>query len=119
MDAIVGERLAMFETAGSLKDGKRAWMLARIPKGIRAAGDDVVEPYVLLTNSHDGSMALRMFPTTIRVVCQNTLNLALRQAGESGLTIYHRESLQQRVEEAKVLLGLISERVDQSPTGQC
>ncbi|MBA4188257.1 MAG: hypothetical protein C0467_09655, partial [Planctomycetaceae bacterium] len=76
-DAMVQEKLAIFETAGSLKGGRQVWMLARLPKTLRAAGEDEIRPYVLLTNSHDGCRALRMIPTTIRVVCANTLNLAL------------------------------------------
>ena len=50
-------------------------MMASIPKEYRAGPDDLIKPYVLLTNTHDGSQALRMIPTTVRVVCQNTLNL--------------------------------------------
>ncbi len=66
-DAIVQERLAVFETAGALKGGRHIWMLARLPKTPRAAGEDEIRPYVLLANSHDGTRALRMIPTTVRV----------------------------------------------------
>ena len=69
MDGLVGDKLAMYETAGSLHGGKRVWMMARIPKEYRAGADDLIKPYVLLTNTHDGSQALRMIPTTVRVVC--------------------------------------------------
>ena len=112
MDAIVGEKLAMFETAGALKGGKRVWMMARLPSEVRAVKDDVINPYILLTNSHDGTSALRMIPTTVRVVCQNTLNLALRKAGSQGITIWHTESLDRRVSEARTNLGIIARRVD-------
>lgn len=114
MDSIVGERLAMFETAGALKGGRKVWMLARIPGEIRVKGDDTVKPYVLLTNSHDGTSGLRILPTTVRVVCQNTLNLALRYAAsDEGLTITHTESLERRVAEARTKLGVITRRMDQ------
>jgi phage/plasmid-like protein (TIGR03299 family) len=112
MDAIVGDKLAMYETAGSLKGGRRVWMLARIPREYRIGRNDLIQPYVLLTNSHDGSQALRMLPTTIRVVCQNTLNLALRKAA-GGLSIVHTASLDQRIEEARRNLGIISARMYQ------
>jgi phage/plasmid-like protein (TIGR03299 family) len=113
MDAIVGDRLAMYETAGSLKDGKRVWMLARIPKEYKASKSDIIQPYVLLTNGHDGVHGLRMIPTTIRVVCQNTLNLAMRNSfGSDGLSIGHWANLEQRVGEARKKLGLITERFD-------
>lgn len=114
MDALVGDKLAMYETAGAIDDGKRVWMLARIPKEYRVGSEDLIQPYVLLTNSHDGSQALRMIPTSVRVVCQNTLNLALSQssAGE-GLTVYHYGSLQERVREARQNFGVITARFDQ------
>ena len=112
MDALVGDKLAMYETAGSLHGGKRVWMLARIPKEYRAGSDDLIKPYVLLTNTHDGSQALRMIPTTVRVVCQNTLNLALGLAGAEGLTISHRPRLETRVQEARAKLGIIAARFD-------
>jgi phage/plasmid-like protein (TIGR03299 family) len=113
LDAIVGDGLARYETAGALKGGRRVWLLARMPREVRVAGDDVVHPYLLLTNSHDGSLALRMIPTTVRVVCQNTLNLALGRArGGEGLTIRHRDSLDGRVQEARSKLGILTQRVE-------
>ncbi|HXE54616.1 MAG TPA: DUF932 domain-containing protein, partial [Tepidisphaeraceae bacterium] len=113
MDALVGDKLAMYETAGSLHGGRRVWMLARIPKEYRAGSDDLIQPYVLLTNTHDGSQALRMIPTTVRVVCQNTLNLALSQSGTEGLTISHHPRLETRIAEAQAKLGIIAARFDQ------
>lgn len=113
MDTIVGERLAMFETAGALKGGRKVWMLARIPGELKIHGDDVVNPYVLLTNSHDGTSGLRILPTTVRVVCQNTLNLALSRAGTNeGMSIVHTASLEQRVTEARAKLGIIHRQLD-------
>lgn len=114
MDAIVGDKLAMFETAGSLRGGRRIWMLARIPTEYRAGPDDLIKPYVLLINSHDGSTSLRMIPTTVRVVCQNTLNLALNHAAPGeGIAIPHRPSLEERVREARQRLGIVAARFDQ------
>jgi phage/plasmid-like protein (TIGR03299 family) len=113
-DAILQEKLAIFETAGSLKGGRHVWMLARLPQTIYAVPSDEIRPYVLLANSHDGSRALRMVPTTVRVVCQNTLSLALDAARASeGLTVYHSESLERRVGEAREKLGLVSRRVEE------
>jgi phage/plasmid-like protein (TIGR03299 family) len=102
----------MYETAGSLHGGKRVWMMASIPKEYRAGPDDLIKPYVLLTNTHDGSQALRMIPTTVRVVCQNTLNLALRESGVEGLTISHHPRLESRIAEARAKLGIIAARFD-------
>ena len=87
-------------------------MLARIPKEYRAGAEDLIRPYVLLTNTHDGSQALRMIPTTVRVVCQNTLNLALREGGVEGLSISHHPRLESRITEARAKLGIIAARFD-------
>lgn len=114
MDSLVGEKLAMFGTAGALRGGRRVWMMARIPQEYRIAKDDVVKPYVLLTNSHDGTQAVRMIPTTVRVVCQNTLNLALRAATSSeGLTITHNQLLESRIAEARAKFGIIAKRLSE------
>ena len=112
MDALVGDKLAMYETAGALRGGRRVWMLARIPGEYRAGADDLIKPYVLLVNSHDGTISLRMIPTTVRVVCNNTLNLALYHANGQGLTIAHRASLEERVREAREKLGVVVARFD-------
>ena len=114
MDSIVGDRLAMFETAGAIRGGRLVWMMARLPRTVWAADNDPVHPYLLVCNSHDGSRALRLVPTSIRVVCSNTLHLALgRAAATEGLTIRHKQSLAGRVKEAREKLGLVALRVDE------
>ncbi len=112
MDALVGDELAMDETAGSLHGGRRVWMLARIPAEYRAGPGDLVRPYVLLTNTHDGTQAFRMIPTKVRVVCQNTLNLALREGGVDGLSISHHPRLEGRLAETRAEPGIIAARFD-------
>lgn len=77
-DALLGEDVR-YETAGSLADGKRTWMLAVLPHKYIIAGDEIT-PYLVFMNSHDGSGAIKAAMTPIRVVCQNTLNLALATA---------------------------------------
>ena len=114
MDSIVGDRLAMFETAGAIRGGRLVWMMARLPRTVWAADDDPIHPYLLVCNSHDGSRALRLVPTSIRVVCSNTLHLALgRAVATEGLTIRHQQSLAGRVKEAREKLGLVALRVDE------
>lgn len=114
LDAIVAEGVVKYESAGSLKGGRRVWMLARMPQEIRAAKDDVVHPYVLLTNSHDGTSGLRVIPTTVRVVCWNTLTLAMGRAGATeGLSLVHTGNLDQRIADARLKLGLVAKRMGQ------
>jgi phage/plasmid-like protein (TIGR03299 family) len=65
------------ETAGALSDGKRIWALAKVNDGAPIVGQDVVRPYVLLATSYDGTMATTAKFTAIRVVCNNTITMAV------------------------------------------
>lgn len=72
------------ETAGALSGGKRIWGLARIDDGAPIIGHDIVRPYLLLTTSFDGTMATMAKLTAIRVVCHNTLSVAVRAESHGG-----------------------------------
>jgi len=65
-----------YHTVGSLFDGKKIWLLAKLPGQIQVIGQDVVDKFLLLSTSHDGSQTLRISFTPIRVVCNNTLTTA-------------------------------------------
>ena len=69
------------DTAGVLKAGRKFWALARIGKSTALKGSDLVQGYLLLATSCDGTLATTATPTTIRVVCQNTLAMAVRAEG--------------------------------------
>lgn len=77
-DALLDSGEVKYESAGSLGEGKRVWMLARLPE-TSILGETHI-PYLLFNNSHDGSSAVRVTITNTRVVCQNTLNVALAKA---------------------------------------
>lgn len=80
MDQIIGKGRAFYHTAGALQFGERIWILVRVGNGEGSAEiskGDVVENYVLLCNGHNGGTALDIIQTNVRVVCQNTLNMAL------------------------------------------
>lgn len=90
------------ETAGSLKEGKRIWVLAQV-RGAQAeiVPGDEVKGYLLLSNSHDGSQAVRVQFTTVRVVCWNTLSVADRSADsrlESCLKFRHTANVETGLE---------------------
>ena len=96
-----------YETAGALDGGRRIWVLAKLPgQIIEVAPDDATECYLLLVNSHDGSGALRILFTPTRVVCQNTLALALHAGQRHGAAVRHTASAPQRIKEAQATLML-------------
>lgn len=77
------------ETAGVLKAGRRFWALARTGKSVCLKGNDVVHSYLLLATSCDGTLATMAIPTSVRVVCNNTLAIALQGAGNSAIKVPH------------------------------
>lgn len=94
-DPLLGSREVTLETAGSLRGGAVVWVLARIgdPLQIVKQADDVVERYVLLSNSHDGSKAVRVGYTPTRVVCANTLAIAHGDTGSALLRVRHTKGV--------------------------
>lgn len=92
-----------YETAGSLLGGKKVWMLAKMPTK-KIAGDDVAT-YVAFTNAHDGTGSVKALVTPVRIVCNNTLNLALNTAKRSW-AMRHSGDIQGKLEEARNALEL-------------
>ena len=105
-DQLLGEGVT-YETAGSLQDGRRTWILARLPQRYIISGDEIT-PYLVFMNSHDGSGAINAAMTPIRVVCQNTLNPALSTAKRSWST-NHTGDIQGKLSDARNTL-LYAER---------
>lgn len=102
-DPVVGSGAVSYETAGSLGQGERVWVLAKV-KGAKGEfaikGKDVVQKYLLLSNGHDGRTAVQVRFTPIRVVCQNTLSFAFSM-GRDLLKIYHDPQMHLRLEHAQ------------------
>ena len=106
-DAIVGGGEGiLYETAGALGKGERIFITAKLPDYIRVGnGDDVIEKYLFLTTSHDGSGSITAAFTPVRIVCQNTLNAALRSMS-NVVKIRHTANAKQRLEEAHRVMGI-------------
>lgn len=98
-----------YETAGSLRGGKKIWLLAKMPE--RKIAGDAVEPYLCFSNTHDGTGAIRVCMTPIRVVCNNTLNLALNTAKRQW-SARHTGNIEQKMQEARMCLQLADAYMD-------
>jgi phage/plasmid-like protein (TIGR03299 family) len=114
-DALVGPDEAMYHTAGVLGNGERIWVLAKLPDYIHVGKNDVINKFLLLTNSHDGSSLVRAKLTPIRVVCNNTLSAAL-SGSEQEVRIRHTANAVNRLEEGHKLLGLTNTLYSQLET---
>ncbi len=97
-DELLGEGV-QYETAGSLQGGRRTWLLARLPQQYIISGDEIT-PYLVFMNSHDGSGSIKVAMTPIRVVCSNTLNIALATAKRSW-SCNHTGDISGKMEDAK------------------
>lgn len=114
LDDLVATGAAKYVTAGALGAGERVWILAEIQKcDVRILStDDVVKPYLLAANSHDGTLSFWVMPTAIRVVCQNTFQSALSERFEKGFRILHRAGFEGRIRDARAALGIVVKYYD-------
>lgn len=96
---------AHFETAGSLHNGRKVFLTMKMPDHIQIGGHDVVDMYLLITNTHDGTEPVRIAVTPVRAVCQNTVRAALASA-KATHTLRHTVSVTKRIEEARAALNM-------------
>ncbi len=97
--------IAIIDTAGSLKRGRRVWVLARIKDAtLQVKKDDTIQNFILLSNSHDGSLAVRVGFTPIRVVCMNTLTLAHESKASKLLRVKHTSGLIKNLEDIREIM---------------
>lgn len=99
-------------TAGELRGGSRVWLAVQADSFNVGNVDDEIKPYLLLTNGHDGLFSLSATPTSVRVVCENTLNMALREgrAANQCISIRHKGSMPEKIEELTTTLSQFYER---------
>lgn len=109
-DELLGEGVK-YETAGSLQGGKKVWLLAHMPHEYIISGERI-SPYLLFSNTHDGSGAIKVALTPIRVVCQNTLNLALSSAKRCWSMI-HTGDIRGKMQEARNTLFMAQTYMDE------
>lgn len=103
-EALTSTGEAQWETAGSLRGGRVIFATAKLSREIVIAGDQHV-PYLVMASSHDASMSMKAILTPVRVVCMNTLRLALARS-RSAYTIRHTPNVQQYVAQAREALQM-------------
>lgn len=102
MDQFVENGALRYEVAGSLKNGRVVWALARNPaQDFEVVPGDVHRSFLLMCSGHDGKMSLMYRPTDVRVVCSNTLQAALGTGAADGFRIKHTRSWKERLEAAR------------------
>ena len=107
LNHIADESGAVFETAGSLNNGARVFMSMKMPESMKlAGGQDTVDSYIMATNSHDGTTAFTVAVTPVRVVCTNTVRLALSQA-QATIKLRNTSGATVKVQQARETLGLV------------
>lgn len=104
-DSIVSGNGILYETAGALGKGERIFITAKLPDYIRVGKEDLIEKYLFLTTSHDGSGSITAAFTPIRIVCANTLNAALRSQTNT-VRIRHTSNAKDRLEQAHKVMGI-------------
>ena len=111
-DSLRSEGLVL-ETAGSLRDGKNVFALLKLPEPIIAGKADEIQLFTLLSNGHGGTGAFAIYPTSVRVVCANTLRWSEKDAAK-GLSFIHfgKTTIEQRLQTARTALGMMTVETD-------
>lgn len=108
-DALAGADAAVrVETAGSLYDNRRVFACVRLPEVIRATAEDVLSLYIVVSNGHGGFASFSCYPTSVRVVCANTLRWSEKDVAK-GLKFRHTGNFEEKLKAARTCLGIARE----------
>lgn len=117
-EPFLAAKAATIETAGSLDEGRRVWMLLKVNKPdsvIVPSADDRVQKYLLAAVGHDGTLAFRLGMTATRVVCNNTLSVSIKDGQNSHVRITHRtRNAAQAIEAVTATIQAVDARFEQA-----
>lgn len=106
-DSLAGADAAIsVETCGSLHSGRRVFACVKLPEVVKATADDVLEQYVLVSNGHGGFASFNCYPTSVRVVCANTLRWSEKDAARGLSFIHLGGDMEERQKLARTALGI-------------
>lgn len=108
-DGAIGKDKAIWQTAGFFGMGERIFVSAKLPKNILVNGDPV-ENYLVFTTSHDGTSGVRILFTPIRIICQNTLNAAIKTS-TNYVSFRHTKSVHGNLDIAAEILGICDDKI--------
>jgi phage/plasmid-like protein (TIGR03299 family) len=112
-DGLLADGIIRYESAGAMRGGKIIWLLAQMPgRTDEVAEGDTLRRFILFVNSHDGSRAALVLPTSVRVVCMNTLRLALGKGRANALRIRHTGEIDGKLDAARQAVGLVNSMFD-------
>lgn len=111
-DPLVDKDEAIYHTAGALGKGEKIWILAKLPDYIKVGKDDIIEQYVLIYNNHDGAGSVVACVTPVRVVCNNTLTMALRNT-TNKVSIRHTKNVEDNLKEAHKVLEISNQYTEE------
>lgn len=109
LDSLQSNGDLIYESAGALQNMRKIWILARLPQDDEIAKGDSVKRYILFTTGHDGKSGIHACPTSVRVVCANTLRLALQGKGRA---MSHKGDMVTKLAEARLYLSQFSKSFD-------
>jgi phage/plasmid-like protein (TIGR03299 family) len=117
VDNLVESGDIAYESAGALKHGRVIWLLANLQnRSDEVTTGDMVNRYLLFTNNHDGNACVKCFPTSVRVVCNNTLTMAINARGDAGINLRHVGDMRDKMKVAqdilKQSLGLFDKQLE-------
>jgi phage/plasmid-like protein (TIGR03299 family) len=107
MDSLVKDRIFHYAAAGSLMGGRKVWILAQMESDMRV-GDDVYHRFLLLVAGHDNFTSLKVYGTDVRVICNNTLLQATRQA-QAAVRIVHSGDTDRKFDTAREVLRITTD----------
>lgn len=112
LDTLVDESGAHFETAGAIDGGRKVFVTMKMPGHIKVGGVDRIDNYIAAVTSHDGSTATSIMVTPIRIVCQNTLNMAFSNASNVYRVRHLKGAQAKLVEQARKSLEFTFDYLD-------
>jgi phage/plasmid-like protein (TIGR03299 family) len=106
---------AALHTAGSLRNGSRIWVLAKLNRDpLMVAAGDEVEKFILLSHGHDGSLAVRVGFTPVRVVCQNTLCMAHGSEASKLIRVKHTRDVHENLANVREVMDVANAEFEAS-----